>query len=205
MSTRGLCVFLFVIVLPAHGTPLYGDTLCGVTDSFNGYLTSVVSQSERDRDSSYWFYYFGPETQKLKFTMKFPKDPAVDSDVQKLKFNPKQGYAYVPFNYHWHETDSPSGGLGQLIVTDDTSTCKSPVYFADNGFESTNVPKAIPDFGAAPLQSGIVVKNVDYITKVRVSLYLTHPYDGDLEIYLNAPNGASALLSRRNGGDRIEV
>jgi subtilisin-like proprotein convertase family protein len=201
MTIRGRCVLLFVIVLLAFGTLLYGQSSCGVTDYQYGYPTSVVSQSKQNRDSSYWLFYSGSNTQNLKFTMKFPSAPATKNVVQKLSFNPQQSYAWIPFNYHWNDTDSPSGGLGQLTVANDTNTCKSSVYFADNGFESTNVPKAIPEFGVGPLmQSGIVVKNVDYITKVRVSVYLTHPVDGDLEIYLNGPTGASALLSYRNGG-----
>jgi len=201
MNARGMFIFLFVTFSLAQWVPLYGQNSCGVTDSIYGNQTSVISQSERDRDSSYWLYYSGANTQKLKFAMKFPGPSAIDKDLQKLKFSPKRNYAWIPFNYHWYDTDSPSGGPGQLIVSNDTGNCKSSVFFADNGFESTNVPKAIPEFEVGPLmQSGIVVKNIDYITKVRVSVYLTHPFDGDLEIYLIAPTGASALLSYRNGG-----
>ena len=201
MSIKGLWIFLFVTCFLSLWIPVYGQSPCGVTDSIYGFPTSVISQSERDRDSSYWLYYSGANTKNLKFTMQFPGPSAISKDIQKLTFSPKHNDARIPFNYHWMDTDPPSGGPGQLIVKNDINSCKSSIYFADNGFESTNVPKAIPEFGVGPLmQSGIVVKNVDYITKVRVSVYLTHPSDGDLEIYLNGPTGASALLSYRNGG-----
>jgi len=63
---------------------------------------------------------------------------------------------------------------------------------------STDVPKAISDY--TTIQSTINVPLVTIVKDVNVQVSLTHTYDGDLSLYLIAPNGARVLLSQRRGG-----
>ena len=60
------------------------------------------------------------------------------------------------------------------------------------------MPVAIPDPGEA--SSIIVVSNVaSALSKVTVSLFVTHTYDSDLLLELISPDGTSSMLSANNG------
>jgi subtilisin-like proprotein convertase family protein len=70
-------------------------------------------------------------------------------------------------------------------------------------FTSTDVPKAIPDNSAAGATSVIDVTPTGLdIQKVTVSVNITHPSRGDLVITVIAPNGQTATLSNRQGGQK---
>jgi len=69
-------------------------------------------------------------------------------------------------------------------------------------YSSWNVPKQIPDNLAAGVASAIVIPEPG-ISIVDLTLRiddLRHPYDGDLQISLIAPNGTEVLLVDRVGG-----
>lgn len=61
-----------------------------------------------------------------------------------------------------------------------------------------NIPTPIPDNGIT--NSIINVTNVNFaITKLNVSLHITHPFDADLVLQLISPDGTTNTLSRNNG------
>jgi subtilisin-like proprotein convertase family protein len=61
-------------------------------------------------------------------------------------------------------------------------------------FGSTNVPLPIPDIGT--VESSLTVAGVRLpLAKVKVSVYITHPYDQDLRFSLVGPDGTEVLLS----------
>lgn len=66
-------------------------------------------------------------------------------------------------------------------------------------FNSTNIPKAIPDLGTT--NSVIVLGSGFRIGKVRVSLHATHSAAGDLRLRLVSPDGTEVLLSANRGGN----
>ena len=58
----------------------------------------------------------------------------------------------------------------------------------------------IPDANAAGVYSSILVSNIpSALTKLTVSLHITHPYDSDLVLELISPDGTTNILSRNNG------
>jgi subtilisin-like proprotein convertase family protein len=63
---------------------------------------------------------------------------------------------------------------------------------------STDVPKAIPDLQT--ITSNNVINLAGTVTKVTVTLDLTHTYDGDLVLTLISPAGTRVILSNRRGG-----
>jgi subtilisin-like proprotein convertase family protein len=66
---------------------------------------------------------------------------------------------------------------------------------------NNTTPLPIPDFPAAAVESSIAVTGLtNPITKVAVSLHLTHTFDGDLEVSLVGPDGTVVPLSLRRGG-----
>ena len=68
-------------------------------------------------------------------------------------------------------------------------------------FESTDVPKAIPDSNFAGVDSSVTVANVTgLVGKVTLSLYLTHTFDSDLQASLIAPDGTEVQLFASVGG-----
>ena len=65
-------------------------------------------------------------------------------------------------------------------------------------FGSTNVPLPIPDLGT--VESSLTVSGVRLpLATVKVSVYITHPYDSDLRFSLVGPDGTEVLLSANNG------
>ena len=93
-------------------------------------------------------------------------------------------------------------GLWSLYVYDDAGVDVGRLY----GFSliisplSTNsTPTAITDLST--VESSIVVSGLPRpITKVTVGFYLTHTFDGDLDISLIGPDGTAVELTSDNGG-----
>lgn len=124
--------------------------------------------------------------------------------------------------------NTPNDGIESIIVPNTPSPnvrimvqASSNIFFAINGenisigsfettcttFQSTDVPKAIPDGNSAGVISNINVPNNFFVTDVNVSLDITHPWLTDLQIYLKAPNGTEVLIYDRScgpSGDRRE-
>jgi hypothetical protein len=76
-----------------------------------------------------------------------------------------------------------------------SGTAGSPVQF-----NSTDVPKAIPDLST--VDSLLTVSGVTAaVARVTVTLYLTHTYDSDLNISLIGPDSTTVLLSSANGAN----
>lgn len=65
---------------------------------------------------------------------------------------------------------------------------------------SPHVPKAIPDDDPSGVQCGINMRAGVDVQRILVSVDISHPYRGDLEIQLVAPNGETATLSNLAGG-----
>ncbi len=63
------------------------------------------------------------------------------------------------------------------------------------------LPLAIPDFNDAGITSPISFGGSGTATNVSVSFKITHPFIGDLEVDLIAPDGGLARLHQRAGGD----
>ena len=59
-------------------------------------------------------------------------------------------------------------------------------------YDSSDVPQNIPDLGT--ISSSLTVPDSLVIKDVNVVLDITHPYDGDLDVYLVAPDGTQVEL-----------
>jgi autotransporter-associated beta strand protein len=91
---------------------------------------------------------------------------------------------------------SVNSSLGSFTMS---SVLASGEVAAPNRYDVTgNV--AIPDIGTVE-STNVVAGFVGPLQKVTVSLYITHPFDGDLtNLTLISPDGTSVLLSAANGG-----
>ncbi len=66
-------------------------------------------------------------------------------------------------------------------------------------FVSTDVPKSIPDGPAGIAESRLTVAVNRVIVDVNITLTITHPFDGDLGLYLLPPQGDLVRLAFRAG------
>ena len=66
-------------------------------------------------------------------------------------------------------------------------------------YVSTDGPVAIPDNNVAGASSIINVPDAKTVLDVNVTVNITHTYDGDLALYLIAPNGTQVTLSNHHG------
>ncbi|WP_117879484.1 zinc-dependent metalloprotease [Aureibaculum luteum] len=67
-------------------------------------------------------------------------------------------------------------------------------------FQSTNIPKTIPDANTAGVVSTINVPSNFLVSDVNVSLNISHSWLWDLQIFLKAPNGTEILIYDRTCG-----
>jgi len=96
-------------------------------------------------------------------------------DFNLVLFSVSHGFFSVPFTLN-------SGGFGAFTT-----------------FNSTNIPKAVPDLGTT--NSVIILGSGFRIGKARVSVHATHPAAGDLRLRLVSPTGTEVLLAANRGGN----
>jgi subtilisin-like proprotein convertase family protein len=69
-------------------------------------------------------------------------------------------------------------------------------------YVSTDVPMPIPDSPNGPARSHLTILVNREILDVNIRFTITHTWDGDLGIYLEAPNGDDVQLAYRCGGSQ---
>jgi subtilisin-like proprotein convertase family protein len=87
---------------------------------------------------------------------------------------------------------------GGYSVTNTFTRFVGQPTFVTNVFESADVPLMLPD--VTTVYSTNAVSNAGAILDVDVALYLTHTWDGDLEIAVQHPDGTEAILADNRGG-----
>lgn len=88
---------------------------------------------------------------------------------------------------------SSGHGAFNLPLTLPSGTAGWGVSFADDN------PRAIPD-GGSVTSTVNAVSFSGPLASVQLSLFISHSYDADLDIYLEAPDGTQVELSTDNGG-----
>jgi subtilisin-like proprotein convertase family protein len=63
----------------------------------------------------------------------------------------------------------------------------------------------IPDNQAAGISDTVALTGSGHIGAVKVSVDIAHPYVGDLVVTLASPEGATAVLHQRNGGNAVNL
>ena len=103
----------------------------------------------------------------------------------------------TPYVYSVSSTDAPgntaSDNNGGIYYAFTTGKNVNPTY------TSTDTPINIPDNNTTGITSTINVPDNKTVLDVNVKINITHTYDGDLEISLLAPNGATIMLSDNRG------
>jgi subtilisin-like proprotein convertase family protein len=100
----------------------------------------------------------------------------------------------LPFNVNLQTSAGPT----DVAFTVPTGSA-GPV----GSYDSTEVPRAIPDNDSLGVTSSVTVGGTGGRAKhvvVRIG-QITHPYDGDLTIYLIAPDGRRVMLVSHRGGN----
>jgi subtilisin-like proprotein convertase family protein len=88
------------------------------------------------------------------------------------------------------------------LATDDASGVYYTFATGKNvspSYPSSGPPVAIPDNTPAGATSTIAVTDTQTVLEVKVTVNLTHTFDGDLSLALIAPNGTVISLSERRG------
>ena len=102
-------------------------------------------------------------------------------------------------SYHYSVTSADAVGNSSTSDNAGSYYAFETIMNTNPTYESTDVPKAIPDPGTAT--SAIVVSDTKTIQDVNVTIpSLTHAYDGDLEIRLRGPDNTLVLLVDNRGG-----
>jgi subtilisin-like proprotein convertase family protein len=73
------------------------------------------------------------------------------------------------------------------------------VATATNNYPSTDVPKPIPDNNATGATSTVAVADTNLVQGVKVTVNITHTWDGDLTLALIGPTGIVVTLSANRG------
>ncbi|RPE00202.1 T9SS C-terminal target domain-containing protein [Aureibaculum marinum] len=118
-------------------------------------------------------------------------------------------------------SNTPNDGTESIIVPNTPSPnarimvqAVSNIFFAVNAenisigsfettcstYQSSDVPKSIPDANTAGIVSTINVANNFLVSDVNVSLDISHSWLWDLQIYLKAPDGTEVLIYDRTCG-----
>ena len=85
-------------------------------------------------------------------------------------------------------------------------TCAVTVPGCINGtFNSTDVPKAIPDNNATGITSVLPVTGNGAVGSLSLSLNITHRFRGNLVVTLIAPDGTSFIVRNRQGGSADNI
>jgi uncharacterized repeat protein (TIGR01451 family) len=86
-----------------------------------------------------------------------------------------------------------------------TSTVRLTLPTGTNGlpvrFDGTGLPIVVPDADPRGTNASITVSNIiGAVSKVSLSLFMTHTFDSDMLIELVSPDGTTVTLSANNGG-----
>ncbi len=74
-----------------------------------------------------------------------------------------------------------------------------------NHYDSTDVPKDIPDADSSGVNSVIDIGESEIINGLKVHINITHTYIGDLIIMLTSPSGTISVLWNREGGSNDNI
>ncbi len=118
-------------------------------------------------------------------------------------------------------SNTPNDGVQNILVPNTPSPnvrvmvqAVSSIFFAINNenisigsfqttcssYQSTDVPKSIPDANTAGVVSTINVPNNFLVSDVNITLDVSHSWLWDLQVYLKAPNGTELLIYDRTCG-----
>jgi subtilisin-like proprotein convertase family protein len=143
---------------------------------------------------------------------------AADSDgtVASVKFDLPDGTSVTdvtaPFATTWNSAtvvDGPGYVIRATATDNQGATAQSSVTVtvANGGgqcingtFNSTDVPKNIPDNNAAGITSNNVVVGNGTVASLKLSLNITHTFRGDLKVTLISPGGVQFVVHNRAGG-----
>jgi len=148
---------------------------------------------------------------------------ASDSDgtVASVRFDLPDGTSVTdttaPYTTTWNSA-TVTDGAGYTIkatATDDKgATSVSQVNVSvqngtptciNNTFNSTDVPKSIPDNNATGVTSNLSVTGNGNVASLALSLHITHTFRGDLVVTLISPGGTSFVVSNRAGGSADNI
>jgi subtilisin-like proprotein convertase family protein len=118
--------------------------------------------------------------------------------------------AYRPENvFSWDTSGASVGTWGVVVWVKQSGSATDPQTSAALNYDlqggtftfHNTTPMPIPDFGGGAANSPITVSGVGgTVTKVTVSVHVTHSFTRDLVMSLVGPDSTSALLVNRRGG-----
>ncbi|PWT88172.1 MAG: hypothetical protein C5B54_11035 [Acidobacteria bacterium] len=166
--------------------------ICYISRALNGLPVSVLGQADGDQgDHVAWLNYNGQPTNTLRFIVKLNSHSPLAKNVTKFANVGLPGFVAAPFSFGPEWVGNLTLGPALFSAKSDFGTCKFPIEFVDNGFESTDVPHA---FGPTVLNSTLVTSGIGTISSVIVSVYLQHPNLSEVQISLYAPDASGTTL-----------
>ncbi len=101
-------------------------------------------------------------------------------------------------------TATGDGGTATASVTVTVNPASSGTV-ETRTFNSTDVPKSIPDNDPAGVSSTLTITDGTNIQDLTVSVNITHTYSGDLTLYLIGPDGTTVTLRQNSGGSTDNI
>ena len=120
--------------------------------------------------------------------------------------------ASSPYSVQWNSASVNNGSYQIRAQSFDNlgaaSTTASVSVSVSNGgggcingtFNSTDVPKSIPDNNATGITSVLPISGNGTVSSLQLSLNITHTWRGDLAVQLISPSGTSYTVHSRTGG-----
>jgi vibriolysin len=139
-----------------------------------------------------------------------------DGTVARVVFTLPDGTSQTdtssPYSVSWNSASVNNGSYAIRAQSFDNlgaaSTTASVNVTVNNGgggcingtFNSTDVPKAIPDNNATGITSALPISGNGTVSSLALSLNITHTWRGDLAVQLISPSGTSYTVHNRTGG-----
>ena len=91
-----------------------------------------------------------------------------------------------------------SSGTGEALGDTETHR-RLDEMTVDTGVQSVN--RSIPDGGPSGVQDSVIVSTPIQIESVEVTVDISHPVRGQLEVVLTSPTGTESILAERHGDE----
>lgn len=184
---------------------LESDAFATINDPYYG-VNPYISEVQADLDDWCWWTYFwadfieldsGDRTQALEERMGYH-----GSTIESWYKDAYEGIlALTKMNYF--------GGLENSVGTNYIGYPGESAGYAPNSaagaYHSSDTPKSIPDNNSTGVYSYIYVSGPGTVSQLKVSLNITHTWQGDLKVRLYAPDWTLHTLWDRSGGSADDI
>ena len=168
------------------------------TDTFNTVTLNTPTDGAVSVMSPYTLSWTG-DTNATQYMVEIASDNAFGTIVEAATVPTTSFTPTVTLNidteYFWRVKPLNDCGEGTFSTPFSFTTAN----IACNTYNATDTPLNIPDNDANGVRSTLTLTDDFTLTDVNVTINITHPWDGDLDIFLISPAGTQVELTSDNG------